>query len=333
MREYVDVELECQKTYYDRSKYGYGSNYRVGKEVLVFNPTVIKEETRKFTASYRRPYIIFEIKNDLNFKVEDKKTRKAINVQYDRLKKYKTRAKSFTPEPQANRKTTIKEQKNTELNSSDDDDINEIESSAVIESNLNTENQSEAEDDIDSINVTNDTSENEAKESEHKTSKGQEKAQIVAEWGGATSSKPTEYTGKKSAETKIPKTEKKPQKSSCKTKSTEEKINSDPKAPKTATRSSSRLKSVPEKLKNFLMIKMKRILAARKLMMFLFQKNPERNNGIEKKDEFIRSIVWWNITMFVSGIASNFCFSITLYQVIRLWLWQYRITEDLFSRS
>ena len=34
--------------------------------------------------------------------------------------------------------------------------------------------------------------------------------------------------------------------------------------------------------------------------MFLFQENPERNNGIEKKDEFVRSIVWWSISMFVS---------------------------------
>ena len=204
MRE--DVDVECQKTYYDRSKYG--PNCKVGKEVLVFNPTVIKEETKKFTASYRRPNIIFEIKNDLNFKLEDKKTRKAINVQYDRLKKYKTREKPFMPEPQANRKTTIKEQKNTEWNSSDDGDINKIESSAVIESNPNTENQSEAEDDIGSINVTNDTSENEAKESEHKTSKGQEKAQIVAEGGGGTSSKHTEYTVKNQQKQKFQKQKK-----------------------------------------------------------------------------------------------------------------------------
>ena len=68
-------------------------------------------------------------------------------------------------------------------------------------------------------------------------------------------------------------------------------INSDPKAPQMATRSSSQLKSVPEKLKKFLLSKMRSTLAARKLMMFLFQENPERNNGIEKKDEFVRSIV------------------------------------------
>ena len=144
----------------------------------------------------------------MNFKVEDKKTSKAINVHYDQLKKYKTREKPLTPEPQAKRKTTIKEQKNSNLNSPDDGDIIEIESSTDSESNLNTENQSEAEDANDSLNVTNETSENEAKESEQETSKGQEKTKNVPEGGGATSSKATEYTEKKPAETKIPKPEK-----------------------------------------------------------------------------------------------------------------------------
>ena len=81
MREFMDVEQERQKSYYDRSKYGL--SYKVGEEVLVFNPTVKKGETRKFTSFYRGPYIIVEIINDLNFKVEDEKTRKAIKVFYD----------------------------------------------------------------------------------------------------------------------------------------------------------------------------------------------------------------------------------------------------------
>ena len=155
--------------------------------------------------------------------------------------------KPFTPEPQAKRKTTI--EKNTDLNCADDGYIIEIEPSTDSGSNLNTENQSEADDDIDSLNVTNDTSENEAKESEEEISKGQEKEQNVAEGGGETSSKPTEYTGKKQQKQKFQNQKKKPQEFSSKTKSSEEKINSDRKAPKMATRSSSRLKSVPEKLK------------------------------------------------------------------------------------
>ena len=132
----------------------------------------------------------------MNFTAEDKKTRKAIKVHYDRLKKYKTREKPFTPEPQAKRKTTIKEQKNSDLNSSDDGDIIEIESSTHSESNQNTENQPEAEDANDSLNVTIEASENESKESEQETCKGQEKAQNVPEGGGATSSKATEYNKK-----------------------------------------------------------------------------------------------------------------------------------------
>ena len=76
------------------------------------------------------------------------------------------------PEPQAKRKTTVKEQKNTNLNSSDDDDTIEKASSTDSESNLNTENQSEAEDADDSLNVRIDTFENEPKESERESTKG-----------------------------------------------------------------------------------------------------------------------------------------------------------------
>ena len=94
------------------------------------------------------------------------------------------------------------------MNSSDDGGITETESSTDTEGNLKTGNQSEAGDNIDSLNNTNDTSENEAKESEQETSKGQEKTQNVAEGGGATSSNPIKYTEKKAAETNIPKPEK-----------------------------------------------------------------------------------------------------------------------------
>ena len=71
MREYMDVEQERQKSYYDRSKFGL--SYKVGQEVLVFKPTVKKGETRKCTSFYRGPYIIVEIIDDLNFKVENKR--------------------------------------------------------------------------------------------------------------------------------------------------------------------------------------------------------------------------------------------------------------------
>ena len=94
------------------------------------------------------------------------------------------------------------------MNSSDDGDIIEIDSSTDSESHLNTEKKSEAEDANDSLNVTNEKSQNEAKESEQETSKGQGKAQNIPEGGGATSSKATEYTEKKPVEANIPKPEK-----------------------------------------------------------------------------------------------------------------------------
>ena len=72
----------------------------------------------------------------MNFKVEEKKTKKAIKVHYDRLKKYKTREQPFTLELKSKRKTKVKEEKTTHFNTSDDDDIIEIKSSTVGESNL-----------------------------------------------------------------------------------------------------------------------------------------------------------------------------------------------------
>ena len=89
MRNYMDVKKERQKTYYDRNRYE--ASYKVGEEVLVFNPEVKKGETRKFNSFYRGPNIIVEIINDLNFKVEDKNTKKAFKVLYDRLIKYEKR--------------------------------------------------------------------------------------------------------------------------------------------------------------------------------------------------------------------------------------------------
>ena len=122
-----------------------------------FQPNVKKGETRKFSSFYRGPFTIIDFINDLDFKVGNKKTTKAVKVRYDRLKKHKTREKLFTTEPQAKRKTTFKVQKKIDLNSSDDDDMIEIESSTDCESNLNTEIQSEDEDAKNSLNVTNDT--------------------------------------------------------------------------------------------------------------------------------------------------------------------------------
>ena len=150
--------------------------------------------------------------------MEDKNTKKAIKVHFDRLKKYERREKPFTLEPQAKQKTTVKEERNISLDSSEDNDIIEIESSADSESNLNSENQSAADVVKNSLNHKNDTVENGTKESEQETLKGQEKANKVAEGRGESSSKAQEKAGRKSAQTKIPKAKKKPLEGSSKKK-------------------------------------------------------------------------------------------------------------------
>ena len=72
MREFMDVGQEHQKTYYDRSRYR--PSHRFGDEALVFNPMVKMGETRKFISFYRGSYTIVKIIDDLNFKVEEKRT-------------------------------------------------------------------------------------------------------------------------------------------------------------------------------------------------------------------------------------------------------------------
>ena len=94
------------------------------------------------------------------------------------------------------------------MDSSEDDDIIEIEPSTESENNLNSENQSEAESVNNSLNLTNDRVENETIESEQETRKGQEKANKVAEGRSESSSEPKEKAGRKLAQIKIPKAEK-----------------------------------------------------------------------------------------------------------------------------
>ena len=60
-RESMAVEQESQKTYYDRS---------------TFNPTMNTGQTKKFKSFYSGPQVIREIINNLNFVIEDVKTKK-----------------------------------------------------------------------------------------------------------------------------------------------------------------------------------------------------------------------------------------------------------------
>ena len=63
-----------KKTYYDRSTFG--PQYEVGDLVMVFNPTIKNGQTKKFKSFYSGPQVIREIINDLNFVIEDVKTKK-----------------------------------------------------------------------------------------------------------------------------------------------------------------------------------------------------------------------------------------------------------------
>ena len=78
-------------------------------------------------------------------------------------------------------KKTDKEPKNINWNSSDDNDLIGIDSSTDSKRNLNTENQSETEDANDSINVSIDTSENEAKKPEQGSPKSRRRQAKLTE--------------------------------------------------------------------------------------------------------------------------------------------------------
>ena len=75
------MEQERQKTYYDRSTIG--PQYEVGDLVMVLNPTMKTGQTKKFKSFYSGPQLIREIFNDLNFAIEDVKTKKQQKVHYD----------------------------------------------------------------------------------------------------------------------------------------------------------------------------------------------------------------------------------------------------------
>ena len=99
VRESMDVEQERQKTYYDRSKFG--PQYEVGDLVMAFNPTMKTDQTKKFKSFYIGPQVLREIINDLNFVIEDVKTKKQPKVHYGRLKRFNSRsATTDKKEPQ-----------------------------------------------------------------------------------------------------------------------------------------------------------------------------------------------------------------------------------------
>ena len=122
VRESMEVEQQRQKTYYDRSTFG--PQYEVGDLVMVFNPTIKTGQTKKFKSFYSGPQVIREIINDLNFVIEDVKTKKQQKVHYDRLKRFNSR--SATTDKKEPKKGKI-EPKITQNDLTEDNDFVEIE--------------------------------------------------------------------------------------------------------------------------------------------------------------------------------------------------------------
>ena len=91
---------------------------------MVFNPTIKNGQTKKFKSFYSGPQVIREIINDLNFVIEDVKTKNQQKVHYDRLKRFNSRkASTDRKEP---KKGKI-EPRITQNDLTEDNDLVEIE--------------------------------------------------------------------------------------------------------------------------------------------------------------------------------------------------------------
>ena len=90
VRESRDVKQERQKTYYDRSTFG--PQYGIGDLVMVFNATKKTGQAKKFKSFYSGLQVIREIIIDLNFVIEDVKTKTQQKVHYDRFKRFNSRS-------------------------------------------------------------------------------------------------------------------------------------------------------------------------------------------------------------------------------------------------
>ena len=90
----------------------------------MFNPTIKNGQTKKFKSFYSGPQVIREIINDLNFVIEDVKTKKQQNVHYDRLKRFNSR--KATTDKKEPKKGKI-EPRITQNDITEDNDFVEIE--------------------------------------------------------------------------------------------------------------------------------------------------------------------------------------------------------------
>ena len=187
VRESMDVEQERQKTYYDRRTFG--PQYEVGDLVMVFNPTMKTVRTKKFKSFYRVPQVIREIINDVNFVIEDVKTKKRQKIHCDRLKRFNSRsAATDKKEPKkANSEPRISQNDLTE-----DNDFVEIE---VVTPKLNDTGRREVNSEENNSQINHSTE-------AHKETVKEEL--IETPMGGSTRESINTNTNNKSRSTKIP---------------------------------------------------------------------------------------------------------------------------------
>ena len=156
---------------------------------MVFNPTIKTGQTKKFKSFYSGPQVIREIINDLNFVIEDVKTKNQQRVHYDRLKRFNSR--SATTDKKETKKGKI-EPRITQNNLTEDNDFVEIE---VVTPKLNDTERREVqpEGNISQINPNTETHNETVKDESFQTPTG-----------GITRGSINTNTNNKSRSTKIP---------------------------------------------------------------------------------------------------------------------------------
>ena len=183
----MNVEQERQKIYYDRSTFG--PQYEVGDLVLLFNPTIKNGQTKKFISFYSRSQVIHEIISDLNFVIEDVKTKKQQKVHYDRLKRFNSR--KATTDKKEPKKGKI-EPRITQNDLTEDNDFVEIE---VVTPKLNDTERREVQTEGKISQIKPNT------ETHNETVKNESFQTLM---GGSTRESINTNTNNKSRSTKIP---------------------------------------------------------------------------------------------------------------------------------
>ena len=183
----MDVEQESQKTYHDRSTFE--SQYDEGDLVIVFKPTMKTGQTKKFKSFYSQPQVIREIINGLNFVIEDKKTKKQQNVNYDQLKRFNSRSATIDKKEPNKAKS---EPRISQIDLTEDSDFVEIE---VVTPKLNDTGRREVNPQENNIQINNST------EDHNETVKEE---LFETPMGGSTRESININTQNKSISTKIP---------------------------------------------------------------------------------------------------------------------------------